>query len=92
MNKKFNVPAILVLAVVGALPLPAAAQAPPRNHEISSIWSSENGALYDVDLLLSRAVGELAPLRSSSHIDWAPAPWSKDILTCEPQRPILLDP
>jgi len=92
MNKKFNIPAVLALTVIGSLPLPATAQAPPRNHEISSIWSSQNRALYDVDLLLSPALDELAPLRSSGPINWASAPWSTDILTCEPQRSISIDP
>jgi len=91
MNQRFKFPAILVLTIVGVSPLPTAAQAPPRSHEISTIWSSENGALYEVDLLPSRAFDELAPLRSSGSIDRASAPWSRDILTCEPQRSISVD-
>lgn len=92
MNKKFNLPVALAVMVLGALPLPAAAQAPPRNHDMSSIWSSHAGALYELDVLTSRAFDELVPLRSSSLIIGASDPWSQDILTCEPQRSVSIVP
>jgi hypothetical protein len=92
MYKKFNLSAALAFVVLGALSLIASAQAPPRNDDMSSIWSSHNGALYDLDLLESRAFDELVPLRSSSLPIEAPNPWSQDILTCEPQRSISIDP
>ena len=92
MNEKFKVPIILAFTVMGALPLPAAAQAPPRNHVISRIWSSQNGALYDLEVLTSQAFDELAPLRSKRLTIGATDPWSREILTCEPQRPISIDP
>ena len=92
MPKKFNVPVALVVTLMGALPFSAAAQAPPRNHDLSSIWSSHNRALYDLDVLTSHASDELVLLRSSSLIIEASDPWSQDILTCEPQRSIPIDP
>jgi hypothetical protein len=91
MNKKFNLPVASAFTVLGALPLPASAQAPPRNHDMSIIWSSHNGALYELDVLTSRAFDELVPLRSSSLITGASAPWFQDVLTCEPQRSISTD-
>jgi hypothetical protein len=92
MTKKFNVPVALVVMLTGALPFSAAAQAPPRNHDLSSIWSSHNRALYDLDVLTSRAFDESVPLRSSSLIIETSDPWSQDILTCEPQRSISINP
>jgi hypothetical protein len=91
-NKKSNIPVILALTILGALPLPTAAQAPPRNHDISSIWSSQNRALYDLEVLTSQAFDGLAPLRSNRFTIGAIDPWSQDILTCEPQRSIEIDP
>jgi hypothetical protein len=91
MNKNSSVPVTLAFTVMGSLPLPAAAQAPPRNHDISSIWSSQNGTLYDLDVLTSRASDEFAPLRPASPSNGVPAPWSRDILTCEPQRSSSID-
>src|SRR5690242_15414910 len=59
MNRKFNLPVALAFTVLGALPWPAAAQAPPRNHDTSSIWSSQDRSLHEIDLLTPRAFGEL---------------------------------
>jgi hypothetical protein len=92
MYKKLNVRVSSAFTLMGALLSSAAAQPPPRNHHMSSIWSSQNGTLYDLDVLKSRAADELVPLRSSSLAIGGPAPWSQDILTCEPQRSISLDP
>jgi hypothetical protein len=92
MKKTFNVPVRWAFTVMGALPLPAAAQAPPRNHDTSAIWSSQNGALYDLDVLTSRAFDEWAPLRSGRLSIGATDPWAQDILICEPQRSISIDP
>jgi hypothetical protein len=92
MSRKFNLPVALAFAVMGALPWPAAAQAPPRNDDTSSIWSSQHRALHELDLLTSRAFDELLPLRSSRLAIGELAPWSLDILTCEPQRSIAIDP
>jgi hypothetical protein len=92
MSRKFNVPVASAFTLMGALPLPAAAQAPPRDHDISGVWSSQNEALYDLDVLKPRAFGELFPLRSISLTVGAPDPWSQDILTCEPQRSVSIDP
>jgi hypothetical protein len=92
MNRKFNLPVALVFTVLGALSWPAGAQAPPRNDDTSSIWSSQDRSLHELDLLTSRAFDELLPLRSSSLAIGVLAPWSQDILTCEPQRSIVIDP
>jgi hypothetical protein len=92
MNRKFNLPAAFAVTALGALPWPAAAQAPPRNNDTSSIWSSQDRSLYELDLLTPRAFDELLPLRSSTLAIGALAPWSLDILTCEPQRLIAIDP
>ena len=43
-------------------------------------------------LLTFRAFDELLPLRSSSPAIGTPTPWPQDILTCEPQRSIAIDP
>jgi len=91
MNKNCRVLFTLAFMAICALPLTAAAQAPPRNHDISSIWSSQNGTLYDLDVLTSRASDEFAPLRPASPSNGVPAPWSRDILTCEPQRSSSID-
>jgi len=92
MNRNFNLPVALALTLLGALSWPAAAQAPPRNHDMSIIWSSPNGSLHELDVLMSRAFDELVPLRSSSLAIGAPVPWSQDTLTCEPQRSIAIVP
>ena len=92
MNTKMNFPVALAFSVLSALPWPAAAQAPPRNHEISSIWSSESRSLHELDLLTSRALDELVPFRSSRLIIGVRARWPQDTLTCEPQRWIAIDP
>jgi hypothetical protein len=92
MNSKFNLPVALAFTVLGALPWPAAAQAPPRNHDTSSFWSSQDRSLHEIDLLTSRAFDELLPLRSSSPSIGTPTPWSQDSLTCEPQRSMAIDP
>ena len=92
MNRKFNLPVALAVTVLGAPALPAAAQAPPRSHDISRIWSSQNGSLHELDVLTSRAFDELVPLPSSSLAIGALAPWSQGILTCEPQRSIAINP
>jgi hypothetical protein len=92
MNRKFSLPVALAVTALGALPWPAAAQAPPRNDDTSSVWSSKDGSLHELDLLTSRAFDELLPLRSSSLAIETLAPWSLDILTCEPQRSIAIDP
>jgi hypothetical protein len=86
MYEKFNALIASTFTVLGALSLTASAQAPLRNDDLSSIWSSDNGALYDLDVLKSRVVDELLPLWSSTLTIEAPGPWSQDILTCEPQR------
>jgi hypothetical protein len=92
MNRKFNLPVAMAVTVLGALPWPASAQAPPRNGDISSVWSSQNRSLHDVDLLTPRAFDELLSLPSVGLAIGATAPWGPDILTCEPQRSIEIDP
>ena len=92
MNRKFNHPVALAFTVLGALPSPAGAQAPPRSDDISSVWSSQDGSLHELDLLTSRAFDELLPLRSIGLAIGAPAPWAPNILICEPQISIAIDP
>jgi len=92
MERKFNLSVAFAVTALGALPWPAAAQAPPRDNYKSSIWSSQDESLYELDLLTSRAFDELLPVRSNSLEIEALAPWSLDILTCEPQSLIAIDP
>jgi len=87
-----SISAAFAVTALGALPWPAAAQAPPRDNYKSSIWSSQDESLYELDLLTSRAFDELLPVRSNSLEIEALAPWSLDILTCEPQSLIAIDP
>ena len=92
MNKNCRVLVTLAFMAICALPLTAAAQAPPRNRDVSRIWSSQHQALYDLDVLRSWAFDEFAPLRPISPINGVRAPWSEDTLNCEPQRSISIDP
>src|SRR5689334_8008933 len=66
MERKFNLSVAFAVTALGALPWPAAAQAPPRDNYKSSIWSSQDESLYELDLLTSRAFDKLLPVRSSS--------------------------
>ena len=92
MNRKFNLPVALAVTALSALPWPAAAQAPPRNGDISSVWSSQNRSLRELDLLASRAFDALLPLRSIGLAIEPTVPRAQDILTCEPQRSISIVP
>jgi hypothetical protein len=75
--------------ILGALTLSASAQSPPHNHDMSNIWSSQDGALYTNQSLALQALEELTPVQGYNRILLkVNARLAQDVLTCEPQKAI----
>jgi hypothetical protein len=85
MHKNSNVSVALAFACLGALALSASAQAPPRDHDGLSFWSSQAGELYEGDASTARPFDELTIRRANIPLIRDYVASSQQILICEPQ-------